>query len=262
MIRPLFILFITFILILFSQRPLADIKISRLKNKIKKSPFIGVKEYDGSYYYKEKGYTINYRIQESPAGTKTVEWISLKRRLTFLEKKTLEIKRGLNNFFLYQRWFTVFRPSVVIILIISLAIFYFGIMEHSLKRMRHFKWVVARISGISPESIGYTGGGWFKISGQRRSSDRVTEPVTISFNLLGWIFFPNTANVNLWSEKLKQYIIYPVSINDKGDVWLGKGGEIHGRVLGDRISWDEPLSRRVSGHHITIEDGKLKIIDE
>lgn len=82
-----------------------------------------------------------------------------------------------------------------------------------------------------------------------------------------WLFFSDTAKVNLWSGKLNRYVSYPVRINDKGDVWIEKeGGKIHGRTSGDKIIWDEPQSagirQRVSGHRFTIEDKELKIYDE
>ncbi len=252
------------ILILFCQKYLAYLRIYRLKNKIKNNPLIGIKQEDNSYYYKEKGYTISYRIRESPAGIKIVEWLSLKHRLTTFEERVRNLKRALDKFFLYQRWLTLFRPSVVIVLFASLIIFYLGIKDYSLKRMEHFRWIIAQITGISPESIRYAGEGWFKIAGQKSSKDREVEPITISFNPLRWLFLSDAANVSLWSKKLNRYVDYPVTINDKGDVWLGKkSSQIHGRVLGNEVIWDAPQGvREVLGHDIVIEDGKLKIIDE
>lgn len=264
MVRFIFVVASVFILILFCQKYLAYLRIFRLKNKIKNNPLIGIKQKDNSYYYKEKGYTISYRIRESPAGIKIVEWLSLKHRLTTFEERVRNLKRALDKFFLYQRWLTLFRPSVVIVLFTSLIIFYLGIKEHSLKRMERFRWIIAQITGISPESIRYAGEGWFKISGQKSSKDREVEPITLSFNPLRWLFLSDAANVSLWSKKLNRYVDYPVTINDKGDVWLGKkSSQIHGSVVGSKVVWDEPQrAGEVSGHHIVIEDGKLKIIDE
>jgi hypothetical protein len=265
--RFLFVLIIIFILILVGQKYLAYFNIFRLKKKIKNNPSIGIKQQDNSYDYKEEGYTISYRVKESPLGVKAVEWFFLKRRLTFIEEKILDIKRSLDKFFLYQRWVTLFRPSAIIVLMVSLIIFYLGIMEQSSKRIEHFKWIVARMTGISPKSIGYSGAGWFNISGQKRSAEGEVEPVKISFNPLSWLFFSDTANVSFWSNKLNRYLSYPLTINDKGDVWLNKKSEqIHGRVLSDKVVWDEPqrtgIRSKVSGHRIAIKDGKLKIFDE
>lgn len=258
---------IFFILVLCYQKSLVQLMVFRLKNKIRNNPSIGIKEQDNRYYYKEKGYTVSYKISESPGGLKTVEWVSLKRRLTSGEKTILNIKKVINNLFIYQRWIAIFRPSVVIILIISLAIFYLGMREHSLNRIGYFRWIVSRITGMNPESIGYSGRGWFEIYGQRRSKDLKAEPVIISFNPLGWFFSSDTANVNIWSNELKKYINYPVAVNDSGDIWLGKKGEqVHGRVLGDSVVWDEPqqvgFRERVSGHRIEVKDGQLRIFDK
>ena len=124
--RFLFVFIIIFILILFGQKCLTHFQVSRLKKKIKNHPFIGIKQEDNSYDYKKEGYTISYRVNEPLLGVKAVEWLSLKRRLTFIEEKILDIKRGLSDFFLYQRWVTLFRPSAIIVLLASLIIFYLG----------------------------------------------------------------------------------------------------------------------------------------
>jgi hypothetical protein len=267
MIRFLFVLIALFILTLFYSKSLAYLKVFLIKKKIKNQPLIGIREPDGSYYYKEGRYTVSYRIKESLPGNNAVEFLFLKRRLTSSEEKILKIKRGLNNFFLYQRWITLLRPSAIGVLIVSLVIFYLGIKEVSLRRIERSKWIVAQITGVSPESISYTGGGWFKISGQRRSRDSKVKPVSISFNPLSWLFSSQTTNVSLWSDKLNRYITYPVTVSDKGDVWVDKkSSQIHGRASGNKIVWDEPqragINYKVSGHHITVEDGKLKFIDE
>jgi len=273
--RFLFVLIIIFILILVGQKYLAYFNIFRLKKKIKNNPSIGIKQQDNSYDYKEEGYTISYRVKEFPLGVKAVEWLSLKRRLTFIEEKILDIKRNLDKFFLYQRWITLFRPSAIIVLMASLIIFYLG-MEQSSKRIGRFKWIVARITGISPESIKYVGGGWFDVFGQRRFLDKGGDPVTVSFNPLGWLFFSDTAHINRWNKELNKYVTYSVVVNDKGDIWLdkkdgkiqGKGlvkknKQIHGKIQADRIIWDEPTgSLQVSGHHIGVEDDRLRFIDE
>ena len=267
MIKFLFILIIGFILALFYQRSLAYLKIFSLKKKIKKNPLIGIKQNDGSYNYKEGGVTMNYGIGEPCAGIRTVQWFSLKRRLSFLERKIRTIKRSLRDFFIYRKWHVLFQPSIAIILVISLVIFYLGIKEYSFKQVRYFRLIAAEITGVIPESIEYEGKGWFKISGQKRSLDKENEPVAISVNPLSWLFFSNSANIVRWSKKLNKYIDYHVSINDKGDVWLGKkDGQIHGRLLGSKVIWDRPQKAgtpyQISGQRIAIEDGKLKILDE
>lgn len=261
--RFLFVLITIFILILFGQKYLVHFQISRLKKKIKKNPSIGIKQQDNSYDYEEEGYRISYRVKESPLGVKAVEWLSLKRRSAFVEKKILDIKRSLDKFFLYQRWVTLFRPSVAIVLMASLIVFYLG-MEHSFKRIKHFKWIVAQITGIAPESMKYVGAGQFQLFGHKRYFDKELEPVTISFSPLGWLFFSDAANISRWNPKLNKYLTYSFTIDDRGDVWLGKkDGQIHGKMQADKIIWDEPAgTSRYEGHQIRVEDSKLKFIDE
>jgi hypothetical protein len=152
---------------------------------------------------------------------------------------------------------------VVIIFVASIIIFYWGIKEHTLRRIERFRWIAAQITGVSIESIEYAGG-LFKIHVQRRPLDKKFEPVTISFSPLSW-FFSDTVKIRRWHPELNKYITYSsVTINDKGDVWLEKKGEqIHGKMSGEQLTWDEPWGvRKVPGHHIAIEDGKLGIIDE
>lgn len=209
---------------------------------------------------------VSYGVKESALGI-TVEWLYFKRRLTFIEKKILDIKRILNKFFLYQRWATLLRPSLIIILIVALTIFYLGIKDQSSQRIGYFKWIVAQAIGINPESIEYGGEGWFNISGVRRSADREVAPVKISFNFLSCLFSSDKTNVSFWNKRLKKYINYSLDINDTGDVWLDKGNQqVHGRVLADKIIWDQPqragIRAKVSSHRFTVQDGKLNISDE
>lgn len=266
-VRFLFILFSILILILFYRKALLFIRFSQLKKKVKNNPLVGTKASDGGYCYKERGYAVIYKIKESPAGNKGVKWLSFKRRLGFLEEKGLSYKKDLDKFFLYQRWFILFRPCVAFIFVASLIFFYWGIREDSLRRIERFKWIVAQITGVSPESVDYTGQGWLKISGQKHSLAGEVDPVKISFNPLAWLFSPNAARVSFWSKKLDKYVSYPVTVSEQGDVWLRKGeGQIHGSMSGEKVIWDEPqragIRDNVSGHRITIEDGKLKIFDE
>lgn len=263
MIGLLLVLVVIFLLIPLVQSSFVHFKFFQLKEKIKSDPLIGKKEEDNNYCYKEGSYSAVYKIKEIPPGTKSVEWLFLRRRLTFLEEKFLNIKRFINSVFIYQRWVILFRPWVIIVLIASLSIFYLGITGYSQKKIQRFKWVAAQITGISPESIEYKGLGWFKVSGQRRPLDKTTEPVVVSFNPFNW-FFSDSAIIKRWSEKSNKYITYPVTINDQGDVWLDKRGDkVHGKALGDKVIWDEPQGqRKVPSHNIIIENGKLKILDE
>jgi hypothetical protein len=264
--RFLFVLVIIFILILSCRKHLAHFQFFRLKKKIKNNPSIGIKQEDNSYNYKQGGYTVSYKVKGPPSGLR-VEWLYFKRRLTFIEKKILEIKRSLDKFFLYQRWAVLLRPSVIGVLLVALTVLYLGVKDQPAQRIGRFKWIIAQVAGINPEAIEYAGAGWFNVSGQRRSVDGGVEPVKISFNFLSQLFSPGKANVSFWNKRLKKHINYSMDINDTGDVWLDKKNQqIHGRVMADKIVWDQPQSAgikgKVSGHQFTVQDGKLNISDE
>lgn len=264
--RFLFVLAVIFILIVFCRKCSARYHFFRLRNKIKNNPFIGLKQEDGSYKYKEGAYAVDYLIRESCAGY-SAKWLSFKRRMTFIEKKILGIKIFLDKFILYQKWAALLRPPLLIVLLAAFMIFYFGIKDRPEHRIERFKWIVAQMAGISPETVGYQGSGWFKISGQRKSASGDVEPVKISFNLLNWLFFPDKTRVSFWNKRQKRYIDYSMDINDSGDVWLDKKTQqIHGRVLADKIVWDQPqragIRSRVSSHRFSVQDGKLNISDE
>lgn len=97
--RFLFVLIIIFILILSCRKHSAHFQFFRLKKKIKNNPSISIKQEDNSYNYKEGGYTVSYRVKESPSGL-SVEWLYFKRRLKFIEKNVLDIKRSTDKFFI------------------------------------------------------------------------------------------------------------------------------------------------------------------
>jgi hypothetical protein len=243
---------------------LTHLRALRLKHKIKNNPFLGEQDVNGNYYYKEKGYTIIYKIKQLPKGRNGVTWIYYKRRLTGFEDKILKIKRRLDKIFLYQKWNILFRPIPVVILVSSLIIFYFGIKQNSLRRIELFRQIVAQMTGLNPESVKYTDKGWFEISGQKKALDGRLNPLVIKINPLRSLFLPEGAIISRWNTELNKYIDYSVSINSKGSVCLEKKeGHFYGRREGHKIVWDEPPDtiRKVLGEDIIIEDGALKIVD-
>ncbi|MCX5704062.1 MAG: hypothetical protein NT066_06205 [Candidatus Omnitrophica bacterium] len=268
--RFLFLLSALFVLILFCQKSLVRLRVFRLKKKIKNNPLIGVKQEDNSYYYKQKGYCLSYRIKESPAGIKTVQWLSLKRRLRFFEGGILSIKRSLVKFFLYQRWLVIFRPFILFPLIISISIFYFGLVETQKARVERLKWLVASAVGASPDQIQYIGDGWLEVSTQRKTAvDGVMEPVRYAFNPFTWFFSSQAGFVSRWRGEPFGYVTHPVVYNEEGEVWINKEGTWrHGMFTGGKvIDWDIPQGTgiragKVHGHQISTEDKKLHIQDE
>jgi hypothetical protein len=270
MIKFLLILLVTFILILFWQNFLVYLEIWRLQAKIKKNPLIGIKQKDNNYYYNEKGYTIGYRINESSAGIKKIERVFLKRRLTFFEKNILEIRRLLSKFFLYRRWGILLHPLVLFLVVSSMAIFYFGLVETQKARVERLKLIASSIIGASPNQIEYIGDGWLEISALRKTSgDNISEPIKYTVNPFLWFFSSQEGVVTRWQNNTKKYVSQPVVYNERGDVWVNNEGTWRsGRFTNNRtIEWDQPQgtgirSGKVTGHEISSQDKELYISDK
>jgi len=268
--RFLLILFGIFILILFYQRPKTYLRISGLKKKIEKNPLLGIKEEDNTYCYKEKGYVINYRIIETPAGIKRIESLSIKRRLNYFERKIINLKKGLDKFFLYQRWMVFFRPAIFFLLISSIIIFYFGLIETQKTKVERLKWAVATAIGVSTSQIQYIGDGLLEITTQRKTAaDKINEPVRYTVNPFKWFFSSDTGFVTRWRGKPYGYVTHPVVYNENGEVWLNKEGTWrHGRFTGARtIEWDTPQGTgiragKVFGSEISTQNKKLYVPDK
>lgn len=254
------------VLILLAHSFFVRFKFFALKKKIKNNPLIGKNDFGNKYYYKEGGYAVGYKIGGASTGIKTVDWLFLKRRLTFLEEKILNIRRFINNFFLYQRWTVIFQPSVILLLIGSMIIFYFGFVETQNTRVERLKWVVALAAGVNPSQIQYVGNGWLEVSGQRKTRvDRISEPIRYTFNPFRWFFSREEGFVTRWRGENFGYVTHPVAFNEKGDVWINKEGTWrHGRFTNDRtVEWDTPQgTRKVTDQEISTPDKKLYIRDE
>ncbi|OGX18890.1 MAG: hypothetical protein A3K83_01090 [Omnitrophica WOR_2 bacterium RBG_13_44_8b] len=256
-----------FILIL-SHESFVNFKFSRLKRKIRNDPLIGEREEDNNYYYKEGSYGVSYKIKEMPSGIKTVEWVFNKRRLTYIEEKALKAKKFISNLFLYGRWMLIFRPPIIFLLISSIIIFYFGLIETQKTRINRLKWVVASASGVDTSQIQYIGDGWLQISGKRKTAtDKINEPVRYTFNPLRWFFSSEAGFITRWRGKTFGYVTHPVAFNDKGDVWISKEGTWrHGKLNKGRAvewDWDRPQgTRRVTGQEFSTEDKKPHFQDK
>jgi hypothetical protein len=149
----LFVLVLILILILSCRRHLTTFQFFRLKKKIKNKPYIGIKQEDDSYSYGEWGHTVGYRVKESPLGL-TVEWLHFKRRLLFIEKKILDIKRVLNKFFLYEGWSKLLRYSLIAVLLGMITLFYLGVKQQPAKQKEQSELsAVAQMGGMSPAAL-------------------------------------------------------------------------------------------------------------
>ena len=254
-----------------------EIIFTILRSRIKRNPYLGQEAGDGGYLYKKGGYGISYRILKLPAGKIRIEWLSHKRRLSAYEEKLRKTKQRLIDFWHYQKWLILLRPSILFLLIVGMFLFYSEVMETQETKMARLKWMIASAVGIATQDIQYIGDGWLEISGQRRRTvekineptQYVYEPIKYTFNPLKWFFSSDTGFVKRWrSESGGGYATHPVVYNDKGDIWLKKQDSWeHGRVSGETIKWDTPQVtgmsiRKTSEHEISVQDKKLKVIDK
>jgi len=254
-----------------------EIKFAILRKRIKRNPYIGEDAGDGAYLYTKGIYSINYRISKLADGRISVEWVSHKRRLRPYEGKIRRAKKGFHDFWIYQKWALFLRPSLLLILVVSIFLFYSEVMETQETKMARLKWMIASTVGISAKDIQYIGNGRLEISGTRRRTvetinappQYVREPIKYAFNPLGWFFSSDIGFMKRWrGEAGGGYVTHPVVYNAKGDIWLRKMGEWeHGKMSGEAIKWDTPQVtgfsiRKAPGHEITVQDKKLEIIDK
>lgn len=243
------------------------IRFAILKRKIKKNPYIGKEDSDGTYLYKEGDYNIRYRIVKLPDGQLGVDWIFLKRRLTNYEERIRRTKNKFFDFWHYQKWLIFFRPPILLILIMGIILFYSEVMETQEIKTKRFKWLIASAVGVTPQDVQYIGNGNIEISGQRkRSVDGINEPIRYAFNPLRWLFSSEGGILTRWRGEPFGYTQHSVVFNDKGDVWIKKKDAPwqHGIITGQDIKWDTPVgsSRVVDQEKIFLEDKRLKIIDK
>ena len=252
------------------------LRLAILKKRIRNNPHIGKEDIDKARLYKNGGYSIRYRIINLPGGRVSVEWLSLKRRLAAYEEKIIKIKKRFLNFWRYQKWILLFRPAFIFILITVFLLFYFTVMETQKANVERIKMIVASVVGVTPEDVQYVGDGWLEISGRRRR--RVVtiteppryeyEPIKYTFNPFRWLFFSESGFIRRWRSESTSYATHPVVYNERGDVWLRKKNSwVHGHISDEAIKWDTPQLggfslKKTSGHKISIEDKKLRIIDK
>lgn len=245
------------------------IRFAILKQKIKNNPYIGQEEVDGIYLYKQGKYGLRYRIIKSTRGRESIEWVSCKRCLSTYEEGIKSISKVFFNFWHYQGWFVFFRPPLIFLLIASMVIFYFGLVEKEKTKVERFKWIVASVVGLSSSQVQYIGDGWLEISAERKTAvDRIYEPVRYTVNPFRWFFSSEAGFVTRWRGEPYGYATHPVVYNERGEVWLNKEGTWRqGKIVGKEIKWDIPQGTgiragKVTGHEISTQDKKLYTPDK
>jgi len=245
------------------------IRFVTLEHKIKKNPYIGKEDSDGTYNYKQGSYSIRYRIVKQGQGKESVEWISQRRRLSAYGEGLKRIKHRFFKFRHYQGWLVFFHPPILFLVLFSILIFYFGLMETQETKIERYKWLVASIAGVDPGQIQYIGDGWLEIPAQRKTAvDKINEPVQYTFNPFRWLFSSEAGFVTRWRGEPYGSATHPVVYNERGDVWINKENEWqHGNISANTIKWDIPQgtgirARKVTGHEISTQDKELRIKDK
>lgn len=236
-------------------------KVYFFKKKIKKNPLIGIKDLDGSFLYKDKGYTLRYRIEIIPSGEKKINWVSYKYRLTAFEEFIYKVKRFFKRFILYFR----LKPSLIIPFFLIIVILYIWVLIPQTAKINFYKWSVSRMVGVSPQQVEYKGGGWFEVYGKRIiPEDARTEPLTFTINPLRWLFFSDYGYVTRWRGKeYGGYKTHDLKIDkERGISIKEQSRDIHGKFEGDKIKWDvSKETGRPLSQDIEIKEEGIRIID-
>ena len=239
--------------------------IYSLKKKIIKKPFIGIREGDGTYTYREGKFAIHYNILDKGGEKQTVRILSIRHRLTESEIRNIRRRELLRNIFRYQNLFNLFQPRILMFFIFGLAIIYFGVIDPYERKVERFRWIISRAIGIEPDQVEFRGG-LLRIFAKRRIAYKEdTEYISFTLDPLS-IFSPKADGYLTRWNKDTGYTVNPLSYDDAGNVWIKlHSGWQHGIVANNQLKWDKPRgisAATISGHEINMEDKGLRIIDQ
>lgn len=245
------------------------IRFKALRQKIRKNPYSGYMNIDGTYNYQEGSYGVKYRVTKLPSGKEAIEWVSERRRIRVHKRGTKGLGNSILKFWRYQGWLVFFRLPILFLLIVSFLLFYLGFLDTQKAKVERFRWIVASVAGVDPNRIQYIGDGWLEISAQRKTAvDKITEPVRYSFNPFAWLFSSHAGYIRRWRGGAYGYATYPVVYNERGDVWINKEGLWQsGKITKQNIEWDVPggtgiRAGKVAGHELSKPAKELRLKDE
>jgi len=243
-------------------------RIYALKRKIRRNPYLGIKDSEGTYVYRQGRDTVKYEIlnrDESQGKKPSVKIISIKCRLTESESRRMRIKELFINLFRYRRWVCLFRPPILLPLILGVSILYFGVIEPYETKVNRFKWIIAKVIGIEPDRIEYRGG-LFEIFGKRRIAYKDDiEYVSLTFNPLNIFSSKAVGYVTRWNKDTG-YITHPISYDEEGNVWIKyRNTWERGIISKNEVKWNNPQGTanwRISGHGISTDNKGFTVIDQ
>lgn len=248
---------------------ISKINVWRMKNKIRVRPFIGAREPDGTFQYKEGGITIRYAITapKAPNRKDIPRWISVKIRTSFHANRLRKSADEFRDFWRYQKWLIFFRPSSLMILIFIGLIVYTGAVELQPGKGYLTRWFVSRATGISPSEIEYRGDGWIKIYGVRTTAvDREREPFSYNVNVFGWLVFNDAGSITRRRDTEYGPVTHQLKY-DENEVYLKKESIWRkGEIEKNRVKWDGPQGTgtrkgKIKSETVENTQDKLKLRD-
>lgn len=248
---------------------ISKISIWRMKNKIRARPFIGARDPDGTFRYKEGRITIKYAITapKAPNNKSIPRWISVKIRTSFYANSLRKSANEFMDFWRYQKWLIFLRPSSLIILMFIGSIIYTGAVELQPGKGYVTRWLVSQAIGISPSEIEYRGDGWIKIYGIRKTVvDREREPFSYNVNVFGWLVFNDAGSITRERDAEYGPVTHQLGYDANGQVYLNKENKWQKGEIENGVKWDKPQGsgirrEKVKGEIIENTGGKIRIRD-
>lgn len=241
-----------------------------MKNKIRVRPFIGVRDPDGTFQYKEGRITIKYEITPPKAPNKKniPRWISVKIRTSFYANRLRKLADEFMDFWHYQKWLIFFHPLSLTVLMFIGLIIYAGAVEVQPGKGYLTRWLVSCATGISPSEIEYHGDGWIKIYGIRTTAvDREREPFSYNVNVFRWLVFNDSGSITRRRDAEYGPVTHQLGYDENDQIYLKKEGKWQKGEIENGIKWDRPQGTgirkgKVKGETIESTEGKVQIRDK
>lgn len=246
---------------------ISKIKIWGMRKKIMVNPFVGTRDEDDTFQYKEGRFTIKYAISyaKTPEAKNIPRWISVKIKRPFHKNIIKKTGEELADIWHYQKWLILFHPSTIAVLTFIGVIVYFGAIEFQPGKGYITRWLASRAIGVSPDAIEYKGDGWISVSGSRSTVNKEIEPFTYNVNFFRWLVFNDAGSVTRYRGGEYGAVTQPVGYDAAGEVYLKKEGKLQkGEIKEGAVEWDKAQGTKgkVKGHVIETTEGKLEVRDK
>lgn len=250
---------------------ISKIKIWGMKKKIMANPFIGTRDEDDTFQYKEGRFTIKYAISyaKTPEAKDIPRWISVKIKCPFHKNIIKKTGEELADIWHYQKWLILFHPSTIAVLIFIGVIVYFGAIEFQPGKGYFVRWVASRAIGVSPDAIEYKGDGWIRVAGTRTRIDKELEPLHYDVNVFRWLVFNEPGSVTRYQGDEHRPVTHQIGADDTGEVYFKRQGKLQkGEAEDGSIKWETPQAvggkpeKLITGQTIETTKDKIEIRDK